>query len=221
MKPASIALRIAAALCLLALGVAAFWSAHSLAAARADLRATGDALAGSVAAARADLAATQAALVHEVQAARESADARLAEALREVRSARVNLRDQLASANATAAGLRADVRPILENATVAVLPYGSLGAEATRLARNANDSWDDLYLDVSAAVQSATVASRGVAEASEAVGKAAPAVAQAAELNVPVMLDDSRQIVKNVRRGTSLPMVILKFAWDKTLGRLF
>ena len=62
---------------------------------------------------------------------------------------------------------------------------------------------------------------RGIAEASEAVGKAAPAIAQAAERNVPGMLDDGRKITRNVEWATSRPVVILKAIWKFTLGRFF
>lgn len=44
-------------------------------------------------------------------------------------------------------------------------------------------SCDDLYWDVKASVESATVAAQGVAEAAEATGKAAPRLADAALKN--------------------------------------
>ncbi len=70
--------------------------------------------------------------------------------------------------------LLTEVRPVREEATVAIRRYSDAATDVSQLAKNANASWDDLYYDVSAAVQSGTVAMRGVAEASEAVGKAAP-----------------------------------------------
>lgn len=47
--------------------------------------------------------------------------------------------------------------------------------------KNANDSWNDLYWDVKAGIESGTVAARGIAEASEAVGKAAPGITSSAD----------------------------------------
>ena len=46
-----------------------------------------------------------------------------------------------------------------------------------------HDSWNELYWDLKASVESATVAAHGVAEASEAAGNAAPQLADAAVKN--------------------------------------
>jgi hypothetical protein len=73
---------------------------------------------------------------------------------------------QLSAANGTLAGVREDLKPTLQETQTTV--------------KDLRDSWDDLYWDVKASVESATVAARGVAEASEAAGKAAPKLAEAA-----------------------------------------
>src|SRR5271157_2547825 len=72
---------------------------------------------------------------------------------------------QLSTANGTLAGKRGDLKPALQ--------------EIQSTVKDLDDSWDDLYWDVKASVESATVAARGVAEASEAAGKAAPKLANA------------------------------------------
>jgi hypothetical protein len=90
-----------------------------------------------------------------IERATAAADARLEQAL-EV----VNRRS--GEALEVAAGARADLKPTLENAAA--------------LAKDARESWNDLYWDVKAGIESGTVAARGIAEASEAIGKAAPGV---------------------------------------------
>lgn len=49
------------------------------------------------------------------------------------------------------------------------------GKSAEALALNLNASWDELFWDVKASVESGTMAARGIAEAADAAGKAAPA----------------------------------------------
>ncbi len=52
------------------------------------------------------------------------------------------------------------------------------GTAAEAAIKNASDSWDAMYWDVQAAVESGTVAARGIAEAADAAGKSAPETAR-------------------------------------------
>jgi uncharacterized protein YoxC len=97
-------------------------------------------------------------------------DSRVGEALAEVKATR---EEALATVNATmrtldarAAAIQSDARPVLVNAAA--------------LTKDAQDSWDDLYPDMKATVESATVAVTSVAQASEEIRAAAPALAASA-----------------------------------------
>jgi ElaB/YqjD/DUF883 family membrane-anchored ribosome-binding protein len=74
--------------------------------------------------------------------------------------------------------IRSDLKPTLTNAAA--------------LVKDAQDSWDDLYPDVKATVESATVATTSVARASESIVAASPKIA-----------DSSTGIAKNVDGITS------------------
>jgi hypothetical protein len=80
---------------------------------------------------------------------------------------------------------------------------------AVALEADAKDSWDDVYWDVKAMVESATVAARGVAETSEAVGKAAPKLA-----------DSAVGIAADVRREAD-EITRPKRWWQKVLGPVY
>src|SRR5579885_3457532 len=109
---------------------------------------------------------------------------------------------QLATANGTLAGVREDLKPTLK--------------EAQSTVQDLRDSWDDLYWDVKASVESATVAARGVAEASEAAGKAAPKLADAAVRNG----DNIAGITADVHTATSA-FVKPKTTWQKIKSALW
>ena len=80
---------------------------------------------------------------------------------------------------------------------------------AVALESDAKDSWDDVYWDVKALVESATVAARGVAETSEAVGKAAPKLTESA-VGIGKSADG---IATDIHRATT------DFVKPKTLGQ--
>jgi chromosome segregation ATPase len=109
---------------------------------------------------------------------------------------------QLSSANGTLAGIREDMKPAMQETQATV--------------KDLHDSWDDLYWDVKASVESATVAARGVAEASEAAGKAAPKLADAAVKNG----DNIAGITADVHTATSA-FVKPKSTWQKIKSALW
>ena len=109
---------------------------------------------------------------------------------------------QLTSANGTLAGIRGDLKPSLQETQATV--------------KDLRDSWDDLYWDVKASVESATVAARGVAEASEAAGKAAPKLADAAVKNG----DNIAGITADVHTATTA-FVKPKSTWQKIKSALW
>ena len=109
---------------------------------------------------------------------------------------------QLSTANGTLAGVREDLKPALQ--------------ETQGTVKDLRDSWDDLYWDVKASVESATVAARGVAEASEAAGKAAPKLAEAAVKNG----DNIAGITSDVHTATSA-FVKPKTTWQKIKSALW
>ena len=109
---------------------------------------------------------------------------------------------QLSTANGTLAGLREDLKPALQ--------------ETQSTVKDLRDSWDDLYWDVKASVESATVAARGVAEASEAAGKVAPKLAEAAVKNG----DNIAGITADVHTATSA-FVKPKSTWQKIKSALW
>ena len=82
---------------------------------------------------------------------------------------------------------------------------------AVALESDAKDSWDDMYWDVKALVESATVAARGVAETSEAVGKAASKLTDSA-VGIGKSADG---IAADIHQATT------DFVRPKTLGQKF
>jgi hypothetical protein len=109
---------------------------------------------------------------------------------------------QLSSTNDTLAGIRDDLKPALQETQFTV--------------KDLRDSWDDLYWDVKASVESATVAARGVAEAAEAAGKAAPKLAGAAVKNA----DNLAGVTADVHTATSA-FVKPKSTWQKIKSALW
>jgi hypothetical protein len=102
----------------------------------------------------------------------------------------------------TLAGVREDLKPAVQ--------------ETQSTVKDLRDSWDDLCWDVKASVESATVAARGVAEASEAAGKAAPKFADAAVRNG----DNIAGITADVHTATSA-FVKPKATWQKIKSALW
>lgn len=88
--------------------------------------------------------------------------------------------------------------------------------ETQTTVKDLRDSWDDLYWEVKASVESATVAARGVAEASEAAGKAAPKLADAAVKNG----ENIAGITADVHTATSA-FVKPKSTWQKFKSALW
>jgi len=175
-----------------------------------ELRATRTALVGEIAATRLDLTA-------QVEAERQDILARAdgqatvlqTSAMRQIGDIRDMVDRRLGDtlnrmdvALGTAEALRQDVAPAI--------------AGAVSLESDARDSWDDVYWDVKASVESVTVAARGVAETSEAVSKAAPALAQSAE-RIGASADG---IAADVRREAD-EMVKPKKWWQKALGPVY
>jgi hypothetical protein len=132
----------------------------------------------------------------------EDAVARVDAAITTANSAVAAANAQLTTANGTLAGIREDLKPPLQETQITV--------------KDLRDSWDDLYWDVKASVESATVAARGVAEASEAAGKAAPKLADAAVRNG----DNIAGITADVHTATSA-FVKPKSTWQKIKSALW
>lgn len=105
-------------------------------------------------------------------------------------------------------------------ATVMLSDAGRAAKAAEVALVNANASWDDLYFDVKAGVESGTIAARGVAEASEAVGKAAPEITEAARVAFPriadntvSMTDDGRKVMRRMASPWTVVTDIAKKVW--------
>jgi hypothetical protein len=159
-----------------------------------ELRATRLDLAAQVAAARKDVLASaggqatalQANSFQQIADIRRLVDRRLGDTL-----------ERVDVALGTVESLRLDVKPAIT---------GAVAVES-----DAKDSWDDMYWDVKALVESATVAARGVAETSEAVGKAAPKLTDSA-----VAIGKSADgIAADVHQATT------DFVKPKTFGQKF
>ena len=89
----------------------------------------------------------------------KQADTRLGEALQKADT-------RLGEATGAIVGLRKDLQPTL--------------AASADLETDAKDSWDDLYWDIKASVESGTVTMHSMALASEEVARAAPTMSQSA-----------------------------------------
>ena len=179
----------------------------------AEIQTTRAALVGEIAATRKELLAAANGQAGEAQAKvdraltildRRTGDvlARVDTALATTGTAVAEANAQLSTANGTLAGVREDLKPALQETQTTV--------------RDLRDSWDDLYWDVKASVESATVAARGVAEASEAAGKAAPKLAEAALRNG----DNIAGITADVHTATSV-FVKPKTTWQKIKSALW
>ncbi|HZT29234.1 MAG TPA: hypothetical protein VFA33_05090 [Bryobacteraceae bacterium] len=193
---------------------AATGAAHALPGAiTAEGQATRVALLGEIAVTRHELLATVNSQAGDAQAKVDRAlsilDRRVGDALARVDAAITTTNTavaaanaQLSSANGTLAGIREDLKPALQETQTTV--------------KDLRDSWDDLYWDVKASVESATVAARGVAEAAEATGKAAPKLADAAVRNG----DNIAGITADVHTATSA-FVKPKSTWQKIKSALW
>jgi hypothetical protein len=179
----------------------------------AEARTTRAALMGEIAATRRDLLAGVNSQAGDAQAKMDRAltilDRRTGDALARVDTllattgtAVTEANAQLSTANGTLAGVREDLKPALQETQTTV--------------KDLRDSWDDLYWDVRASVESATVAARGVAEAAEAAGKAAPKLADAAVKNG----DNVAGITADVHTATSA-FVKPKSTWQKIKSALW
>jgi hypothetical protein len=183
------------------------------AAASRELQATRKVLVDEIAAARRDLLSVVNSQAADAQTKLDRAlfilDHRTGDALTRVDAAIATTNNavaaanaQLSSANGTLAGIRDDLKPAIRETQTTV--------------KDLHDSWDDLYWDVKASVESATVAARGVAEASEAAGKAAPTLADAAVKNG----DNIAGITADVHTATSA-FVKPKSTWQKIKSALW
>src|SRR5215470_9845857 len=131
----------------------------------AEIRATSYAISAEIQSTRRDLLAT---VNTQATAIQHTADLRLASIQQMVdsRTAQaLQIADsRLSEATAQVAKVQADLHPVLAN--------------AASLTKDAQDSLDDLYPDIKASTESATVAITSAAHASEAVRDAAPKVAE-------------------------------------------
>jgi hypothetical protein len=179
----------------------------------AEVRTTRATLVGEIAATRKELLAAVNSQAGDAQAKVDRAlsilDRRTGDALARVDTllattgtAVAEANAQLSVANGTLAGVREDLKPSLQ--------------ETQSTVKDLRDSWDDLYWDVKASVESATVAARGVAEASEAAGRAAPKLADAAVRNG----DNIAGITADVHTATSA-FVKPKTTWQKIKSALW
>lgn len=179
----------------------------------AEVRTTRAALVGQIAATRQELLAAVRSQAGDAQAKvdraltildRRTGDvlARVDTLLASTGTAVAEANAQFSTANGTLAGVREDLKPALQ--------------ETQRTVKDLRDSWDDLYWDVKASIESATVAARGVAEASEAAGKAAPKVADAVVRNG----DNIAGITADVHTATSA-FVKPKTTWQKIKSALW
>jgi hypothetical protein len=127
----------------------------------AEIEATRSALTAEIDTTRQDLLAT---VQHDLLG---TVDARLAsiQHMVDVRTGQALqlTNTQLSAAIGQLADIKADIHPVLAN--------------AASVEKDAQDSWDDLYWDVKAGVESATVAATSIAQTSETVRNAAPQVA--------------------------------------------
>ena len=179
----------------------------------AEIQTTRAALVGEIAATRKELLAAANGQAGEAQAKvdraltileRRTGDvlARVDSLLATTGTAVTEANAQLSAVNGTLADVREDLKPALQETQTTV--------------KDLRDSWDDLYWDVKASVESATVAARGVAEASEAAGKAAPKLADAAVRNG----DNIAGITADVHTATSA-FVKPKTTWQKIKSALW
>jgi hypothetical protein len=127
-------------------------------------------LTGQVAAARKDadaqITALRGDLKSEATALLTTSDFRLSSIQGSATAAIDRLTNSADRAVNVADSLRTDIKPMLDNTAM--------------LTKDAKDSWDDLYWDLKADVETSDVLMRNIAETSDAVRKAAPEAAAAA-----------------------------------------
>jgi hypothetical protein len=169
----------------------------------AEITATRSALTAEVQSTRRELLATvntQATAIqntadHRLASIQHMVDARTAQALQITDS-------RLADVTAQVAAVQADLHPVLAN--------------ATSVEKDAQDSWDDLYWDVKAGVESATVAATSVAQTSETVRNAAPQVAASVQ-GIAKSADGVAADVKKEADALTAP----KKWYEKILGPVY
>jgi hypothetical protein len=169
----------------------------------AEITATRSALTAEIQATRRDLLATvntQATAIQRTADRRlgsiqQMVDARTAQALQIADSRLSGATDQVAA-------LRQDLHPVLANAAA--------------LTKDTQDSLDDLYPDIKASTESATVAITSAAHASEAVRDAAPKVAE----SVVKIGNSADGVAADVKREAD-SIVAPKKWWQKALGPVY
>jgi hypothetical protein len=169
----------------------------------AEITATRSALTAEIQATRHDLLAT---VNTQATAIRKTADSRLGsiQQMVDTRTAQaLQVADsRLAGATDQIAALRQDLHPLLANAAA--------------LTKDTQDSLDDLYPDVKASTESATVAITSAAHASEAIRDAAPKVVA----SVVAIGKSSDGIAADVKREADA-IVAPKKWWQKALGPVY
>lgn len=150
-------------------GIAAYWAIVLPPRVAQSLESRADQAQRSLDAALGILEQTQTGMLRELRQARRMVDSRLA-------AIQADARHELARTNNTLASGVDRIAGSVERVAGIAPPAQELLTASAALAIEAKQSWQDLYWDMKAATESATVAARGVAEASEAVGKAAPAI---------------------------------------------
>jgi hypothetical protein len=168
-----------------------------------------------------EIAATRAALTAEIQSTRRDLLATVntqATAIRHTADLRLGSIQQMVDTRTAQALQIADSR--LSGATSEI---GAIRqdlhlvlANAAALTKDTQDSMDDLYWDVKASVESATVAARGVAETSEAVGKATPAIAA----SVQSTANSAAGVAADVKREADA-LTKPKHWYEKILGPIY
>lgn len=108
--------------------------------------------------------------------AREMADRRAGDALGKLDGIADKAEAQLAALNATARDLATQADATLVGLGQAEAAASQLLATGTGTVQDVKDSLDDLYPDIKATVESATVAAAGAGRAMDEVAKAAPAI---------------------------------------------
>lgn len=94
--------------------------------------------------------------------------------------------------------LRGQIQPVLADAQLTMASARGLMAQTGSLVADAQKSWDDIFWDVKAAIESGTVAARSVAEAASAVEKATPVILDATSR----FTKDSAEVASNINHLT-------------------
>ena len=123
---------------------------------------------------------------------------------------------QLSTTNATLAATAQHVGELAETTRETVAAVKPAVEGVTSLAKDAQNSFDDVYPDVKASVESATVAITSTAQASEAIRDAAPTLVQSGvkiEQHVEAVAADFHREVDEVTKP--------KKWWQKAFGPLY